>query len=492
LFPDRVYTFKHALTHEVAYGSLLHERRRALHASIMEALEALYSDRLVEQVERLAHHAFRGEVWEKALTYSRQAGMKAFARSANAEAVVYFEQALQALAHLPERRETIAQAIDLRFELRHALFQLREYGRIFGYLREAETLIQALDDQQRLGQVSAHLSIHCMMMGEHDQAIAYGQRTLAIAEALGDIALEAQANFYLGMAHYHQSDYRRAIDSLERNVVSLRGDLLRERLGMAGFPAVFSRSGLTRCLAERGAFAAGMAHGTEAVRLAEAADQPYTLINACYGLGLLYLVKGNLSEAAAVLERGLQLGQAGNVVAWFLEIASTLGVTYALLGRAGEALPLLGQAREYMAGIRTTSHYVLCLARLSEAYLLAGHRENAVELAGQALALARARKEPGMEAYVLRLLGEMYVQWDPLEVEKAEENYYHALTLADELGMRPLQAHCHRGLGTLYATLGQREQARTELATAIAMYQSMEMTFWLPQTEAALAQVEER
>jgi class 3 adenylate cyclase/tetratricopeptide (TPR) repeat protein len=490
LFPELVYTFKHALTHEVAYGSLLHGRRRVLHARIAEALEALYPDRLAEQVERLAHHAFRGEVWEKALSYSRQAGMKAFVRSANHEAVTYFELALRALAHLPERRETIEQAIDLRFELRNALFLLREHERIFAYLRDAEALIQALDDRQRLGQVSAHMSIHCIMMGEHDRAIAYGQRTLAIAEALGDFALEVQANFYLGMTHYALGDYRRAISSLERNVASLRGDLLRERLGMAGIPSVFSRSGLTRCLAELGACAAGRAHGAEAVRLAEAANQPYTLINACYGLGLLYLSKGDLSEAAAVLERGLQLGQTGNILAWFLEIASALGVTYALSGRVGEALPLLEQAMGHVTRIRTTAHYVLYLAGLSEAYLLAGYIENAVELAGRALALARARKERGFEAYIRRILDEMHAQRDPLEVEQATDHYRHALNLAEEREMRPLQAHCHLGLGTLYAKRGRLEQARTELSVAIELYCALEMTFWLPQAQATLVRVQ--
>ena len=102
LFPELEYTFKHALTHEVAYGSLLQERRRALHARIVEALEALAGDRMAEQVERLAHHALRGEVWDKALAYCRQAGEKAMARSAYREAVGYFEQALSALPHLPE------------------------------------------------------------------------------------------------------------------------------------------------------------------------------------------------------------------------------------------------------------------------------------------------------------------------------------------------------------------------------------------------------
>ncbi len=138
LFPDLEYTFKHALTHEVAYGSLLQERRRALHARIVEAIERLYPDRLAEQVERLAHHAVRGEVWEKAVAYLRQAGTKADARSANREALAYFEQALAALDHLPETRETLEQAIDLRFDLCAALYNLGELDQILQYLHEAE------------------------------------------------------------------------------------------------------------------------------------------------------------------------------------------------------------------------------------------------------------------------------------------------------------------------------------------------------------------
>src|SRR4029450_7166854 len=119
LFPELEYTFKHALTHEVAYGSLLQERRRTLHAGIVETSERLYADRLTEQAEWLAQHAFRGEVWDKAVTYCRQAGTRAFARSALREAVACFEQAFAALTHLPESRATQEQAIDLRFDLRN-------------------------------------------------------------------------------------------------------------------------------------------------------------------------------------------------------------------------------------------------------------------------------------------------------------------------------------------------------------------------------------
>ena len=136
LFPEPAYTFKHALTHEVAYGSLLQERRRTLHAGIVEASETLYRDRLTDQVERLAYHAGRGEVWEKALLYSRQAGTRALARSANQEAVTYFEGALAALQHLPDSPDRRAQAIDLRFDLRMALLPLGAFARIFAILRK--------------------------------------------------------------------------------------------------------------------------------------------------------------------------------------------------------------------------------------------------------------------------------------------------------------------------------------------------------------------
>ena len=117
LFPEPEYTFKHALTHEVAYSSLLLERRRGLHARIVEALEALAPERVAEQVERLAHHALRGEVWDKAVPYCQQAGARAYDRAAFREAVASIEQALQALGHLPEHGDTRVLAIDLRLAL---------------------------------------------------------------------------------------------------------------------------------------------------------------------------------------------------------------------------------------------------------------------------------------------------------------------------------------------------------------------------------------
>ena len=330
LFPELEYTFKHALTHEVAYGSLLQERRRALHARIVEASERLYADRLTEQAERLAQHAFRGEVWDKAVAYCRQAGTKALARSALREVVACFEQALAALTHLPESRATQEQAIDLRFDLRNALWALGEIRQMLDYLREAATLAEALDDQPRLGRVSAYMCRYFREMGDHDGAVESGQHALAVAETLGDFALQVMAHHYLGVAYHALGDHRRAMGLLRSNVESLAGDLLRERFGLAGLPAVLSRAWLVRCLAELGAFPEGIAHAEEAVRIAEAVDHPNSLIHAYLGVGFLSLRQRDLSRAIPVLERCLDLCRVYNILLWFPETAAALGCAYAL------------------------------------------------------------------------------------------------------------------------------------------------------------------
>jgi class 3 adenylate cyclase/tetratricopeptide (TPR) repeat protein len=485
LFPTLEYTFKHALTHEVAYGGLLQERRRALHARIVEALERLYPERLAEHVDRLAHHALRGEVWDKAIRHCRQAGTKASARSAYQEAVVYIEQALVALSHLPESRGKLEQAIDLRLELRNAFLPLGEHGRIFDSLREAENLAHMLDDRQRLGQVCVYMTEYFRMMNDLDQAIQSGQRALALATALGDVGLQVMANYYMGSVYYDLGDYRRAMDVLGWNVSSLAGDLIRERFGMTGLPSVLSRVFLSWSLAELGAFAEGVPRGEEGVRIAEATDHPFSRIWAYVGIGHLYFRKGDFHRSVSMLERGFGLCQAWHIATLFPTVASNLGVAYALSGRVSEALPLLEQA----ASRGRRGHY---FARLSEAYLLAGRTEDALERAQRALDASREFHQRGYQAYALRLLGDVVARREPPDYERAEVYYQEALALADELGMRPLQAHCHHGLGTLYATIGRPEPARTELSAAIALYRAMEMTFWLPQAEAALAQVEGR
>jgi tetratricopeptide (TPR) repeat protein len=488
--PRSVYTFKHALVQEAAYESVLQRVRRQTHQRIVQVLEAQFPETVVTEPELLAYHARRGELWDQAVAYFWQAGKQAFARSAYREAVTSFEQALAAIQRLPKSRDTRAQAIDLRLALRDALYPLGELGRIRVCLQDAEALAEALGDQHRLGWVSAALIAHFGQAGELDHALASGQRALGIAAELGDVGLTVTARQYLGVGYRSLGDYRRAIECFQKNMACLHGRLVHERFGLPGLASVISRSVLTCSLAECGAFAEGRAPAEEGVRIAEAADHPYSRVHAYWAVGFRLLRQGSLPQAIPVLERALDLAQVARLRLWVYLIAAPLGAAYAHAGRTADALPLLEQVVEQAVTMRFMMDHALRVVWLGEAYLLAGRLDEASAQAKRALEFSRAHQERGHEAYALRLLGEIAAQRTPTEVTQAEAYYQQALALAEELGMRPLQAHCHRGLGTLYRQVERLDEARVALSTAIHMYRTMGMTFWLPQAEAALGQVD--
>ncbi|HSE68056.1 MAG TPA: tetratricopeptide repeat protein, partial [Gemmatimonadales bacterium] len=389
--------------------------------------------------------------------------------------------------HLPESRERHEQAIDVRFGLRSALSQRLEHGRVLTYLREAEGLAQALGDQRRLGWGAAYMTDCLGSTGDVRHAAEVGQRALALAGTLGDAALQVVTHLFLGRVYYGLGDYPQAIGLLRQNLMRLDGVLLQERFGLSGLPAVLSRDVLARCLAEVGAFTEGLAHGEDSLRIAEAVNHPPSLIAACRGIGHVYLSKGALHQAISWLERGREASRVWGLLRLFSLSSSTLGYAYVLAGRVSDALPLLEQS---VATEGTGLTMVRSHVWLSEAYLRLGRLDEALAVARRGLEFRRTYAHQGEQAWALRLLGEIYAHRRSPEAELAETSYREALALAGKLGMRPLQAHCHHGLGTLYAQTGQREQARTALSTAVEMYQSMAMTFWLPEVEAALAQVD--
>jgi class 3 adenylate cyclase/tetratricopeptide (TPR) repeat protein len=413
LFPDVQYAFTHALTHEVAYGSLLQERRRALHARIIETIETLYADRLAEWRDWLAYHVVRGEVWSKAPAYFHLSIMS----------------------------------------------------------------------------VSLCLEASLWWQGEHKRAVELGHHEITIAAEFKNFGLQIWAHFYLGQGYHAMGDYPQAIDFLRRSVASLEGDLQRERFDMPGLASVLSRSWLVWCLAEQGRFSEGLTYGEEALQIAENVDHRYSLIVACLGLGVLYLQTGEPQRAIAVLERGVALSQAERLPQLFPLVAGPLGAAYTLTDRVAEATPLLEEAVERAATMNFMGIQSRRLAWLGEAYLLAGRIDEAMPLAMRALDLARAHKERGHEALSLRLLGEVYGQQHTPALDPAEVVYRQALALAAALGMAPLQAHSHLGLGRLYARSGRRQEARAELFAAVDLLRTMEMRHWLPAAETALAQV---
>jgi tetratricopeptide (TPR) repeat protein len=357
------------------------------------------------------------------------------------------------------------------------------------HLHEAEALAATLDEPNRLGQVAIHLSRHFYFRGAYDESRAAAQRALNLVTADGDVVLAAVANQRLGLPYGTQGDYRRAIDYLRQSLAFFEGVQALERFGQTFLPAVLSSAHLAWWNAELGRFAEGRDFGDEGLRIAEAVAHPGSLMMASWGMGLLTLRQGDLPRALPQLERAIGICQNADLPAYAPRVAAALGAAYTLGGRAADAVALLMQAMEQTAAMELIVFQALCGISLGEAHLRAGSLEEAYTVAEHTLTLSREHRERGNEAYALRLLGDIAACHHPLRTEEAEIRYRQSLGLAEELGMRPLVAHCHHGLGTMYAKVGRPEQARTKLSAAIELYRAMEMTFWLPQAEALLAQM---
>jgi tetratricopeptide (TPR) repeat protein len=488
-YPEE-YSFKHALTHEVTYGSLLQERRRELHARIVAAIEMLHQDRLGEHIERLAHHALRGELREKAVAYLRQAGLKAAARSALTDARAWFEQALGAVEALPESRSKLEQAFDIRLELRPVLSQVGEIRRMLERLREAESVAERLNDDRRLGRVCAFITNVHSLLGELDAAHASGVRGLRIAQALGDPGPRILTTVFLEQAHFFRGEFERAVQLATDNLAALPVDCTYESFGASVPASVMDRVWLAMSLSHLGRFAEAAEYHAEAIRLAEPTQHPFTLGMAyCHPAGTLYPLQGDWARARSLLEHGIEVIRAAeSIVLPFASAMASSGWVLAQLGEAGAALNRTREAEQLLerqsasgfVGMRGWVYH-----SLGRSYLLLDYLYDAQRLAERAVESSPSHH--GFAPYGVHLLGDIATHPDRLDGEIGESHYRQALSLAEPRGMRPLVAHCHLGLGKLYRRTDKREQSQEHLATAATMYREMGMTYWLEKAEGEAA-----
>ena len=488
LFPELQYTFKHALTHDVAYASLVADRKRALHAVIVGVMERLYADRLDERVGDLAHHAFRGELWDKAVIYLRRAGHRAVARSASREAIASFERALAALEHLPEDRRALEAAVDIRAELQSALIPVGDLKRMLALLGEAEAAAEKLDDQRRLGHVTAAMS-HCLWWtGEPDRSAEVGQRALAIASNLKDVALSVVSSLRLIQASFAMGDYRRASDVGRSSLELLTEARGHEAFGQPAIPAVTIRAFMGKSQAALGDFDLGFAKVEEGIAIAQQLGHPYTLIIAYWGAGDAYIIRGDLIKAIAVLERGLELCRRGDFVLMAPIVTRILGEAHALAGRHSDALGYEQRAAEQLESLRYIPALPTAYAGMGEAQFLAGRFADALRSVRIAVDLSRRHGQRGTLAVALRVLGDVLADGDQPDAQ-AGAAYEEALALAQTHGMRPLAARCRLGLGRLQARGRRPSEARAHLEAAASECAAMGMTLWAEQAATALLAV---
>jgi class 3 adenylate cyclase/tetratricopeptide (TPR) repeat protein len=467
-FPNLQYTFAHALTHEVAYGSILHEHRRVLHRRITEAIECAYGDAISDHVERLAHHALQGHLWEKAFHYLRQAGIKAFARAANRAAVEYFERALRVLEHLPTSPASAADAIDLRLELRSVWVALGQFQRVRQCLEEAEALARLALDERRLVLVQAYRANYLQITGEADKAVDYGQRALRRAVELKDSDLELLANSMLSGIYFVLGDFPQAIEC-GTNTVEAVAKASHHRVGMASLPSVYSRLALVRSLSETGDFAAALARAEESVVISISASDSISASLAYFGLGYVYLRQGSMHPAVVALERAYEFSRAANDI-WLQQIASTLAAAHLGSGTTTRAFALLDEAAAHALTMGSEGYPLGLGVRLAvdaEAFAAVGRLGDAVSRIHEAVEVFRRRKSLGYEAWALYSLGVILVRADDdARRDESAAAVRASLQLAERLGMRPLFARCLLALGEACFQAGRLDEARETFTRA--------------------------
>jgi class 3 adenylate cyclase/tetratricopeptide (TPR) repeat protein len=476
IYPQSDYIFKHALTQEVAYNSLLQKRRKELHEKIGKTLEKIHTDRLDELCEVLAYHFLQGEDCQRTYKYCQRAGLKAYSHSAYEQAQRYFEEALTAIKKLPRQKSRIEQEIDLRFNMRSPLVALGRHEEWGEWIQGAEPLAREIDDDARLSNVLNYLSSLYWINGQNRKAIEMGERALNFAERAEHFSYQIAIMVHLGIFFFNIGDYPKQIEIHQKVRKQLVGENALKQHGLASLPGALSRSLLVLGRAELGKFDKIDEIGHEALKIAERVRNALTLAFVYNFVALAYLRLGKLESALPLLEKGHELCRSSELQSMYSYTVGSLGYAYLLAKEPSRALTLLeeGTKDDHLQASFWPTHALIVLA---DAYRAAGKIPLATETVSRALSLSDEREEHGFKAWAM--LVKAGINDAAGQLAEAKQWYQRTLEQASNLSMLPLVAHCHKGLAKSYLRLGKEKEAKFENEKAIEIYNSLGMTYWL-------------
>jgi class 3 adenylate cyclase/tetratricopeptide (TPR) repeat protein len=480
--PEVEYSFKHALVQEVAYSSLLRQRRQQLHTELALAMERHYHNRIEEHFELLAFHATRGEAWESAAKYCLQAGAKALDRSAYVDAISFFEDGIRSLAKQDHSKAVIENSIDARLRLRDALMATGDFPRMLKCLDEAEALGERISDYARLAVINIAKSIVSNFQGNVQEAINAGLRAQGIADRLHVATLAVGSSFVLGQALQFAGDLVKAEATLSRDLSHFGTKFRLQRTG-TGTGSVIHLSTLSTVQASLGEFAKALKNATEAYEIASEVDRPFDLGFANHALGMAHLLKGEIELAVLPLERGFEISDKGGIGLIYPWLACQLGTAYAQLGRVGEGRVLAGNSVQRAKAMKLLYVEAMGECALSSIVIMDGDILEAKNRAEAALSIASRYNYRYLETMALRCLGEALSNTeDSSEMERASTLIERAVAQAKALYVLPEAAHCDLAAGEHLARCGRREEAVRRLAVARERYTELKMLYW--ETEA--------
>ncbi len=487
LFPELEYTFKHALTYQVAYESLLQERRRELHTRIMEALEALTGDRLSEQVERLAHHALRGEVWDKALTYFQQAGNKTAARSAHIEAIGHLTTALDLLKRLPDAPHHIAQELALQTTLGSALMATRGYAapeveQAYGRARE---LCRQVEETPELCRVLVGLHMFYRQRAELQTSYEVGKQLLTLAQSVQDPQFLLVAHQALGTTLYFMGEFVQAREHLEQGVKLYDPWQHSSQAILYGQdPGVICLATLARALWALGYPDQAVQRLQESLTLARQLSHPFSLSFALYFAAVIYQYLQQVQAAQEHTEALMALSIEQGFRQRLAQGRILLGWTLVEQGRVAEGIVQLRQSVAAYGATGADLGRSSYLALLAEGYGKGGQAEEGLAVLAEALGVVDEHDIRFNEAELYRLKGELLLRqlaergsWPTAPAEPctlpgiehpvltaAETCFRQALDTASRQGAKSLELRAAISLSRLWQRQGKSAAARELLA----------------------------
>ena len=481
------FGFTHDHVRAVVYGGLLSPRRVLLHRRAAELIEEGALGDLTAHLETLGVHYRLGETWNKAAGYLERAGRAAAAKSAHRSAATAYGEAIDAVNHLPDSEERRARACDLHFSRAYSFGWSGAIDDSLEEHRRSLAMAESLGDSSRLQRTLTGTCSALASTGRYAEALAAGQRALAMATTAADASGQFWVNINLARICYAIGDYRAAVDHGRRSESCLaRAPALSGAVTQDLPPSVAYRSWLVLSLAMLGDFATGSALGEDLTRLIAAMDWPRARASASVSLGHLWLAKGDLSAAISTLEPTVRLCREAELWAFFARAGSALGVAQALDGRPATGRALIEEA---VSQSRSTGYLYLqpsLLCDLATAHLVAEDLDEGERVALDALTLARIQGARGGEAEALRLVGEIAMRRDPPDFARASVSLEESLDLAYAIGGRPAAARGWLALGILHRRSGRASRSREELEIAAREFRSMAMNACLARAQAEL------
>jgi class 3 adenylate cyclase/tetratricopeptide (TPR) repeat protein len=491
LFPELEYIFKHALTQEVAYNSLLLKRRKEIHGKIGGAIEEIYSDKREEFYEMLAYHYTNSDNLGKAVQYLKLSGNKAMRTYSPIEAFHFYRDAIGILKQMGKTDQNKKEQIEVILSMAHSMRLLAYPEDSFKLLQEAETLCKDVKDKKSSAILYSHLGSFYSAKGDAALGMKYQQDAFEEAERLQDSQITARIGAMLTFSMDVAGEYRKVVHITPRILASLeRTQGQGELFGMPVDLRSYLYANYGHGLGYVGEFAEGEQSCEKALSLAQEADNVYSIAIAEFLYGCLFSPKGDGENSAKHMETSIGYLEKLKAV-FFLPLAWCLiGEGYRLMGDPGKALGFAEKGLNMKMHIGAPGWLSLHLWALSLVHFDLGNLNEARVHAEQALNLAQRNHEKYFEGESWLQLGRTVGKMEESQIDKAEEYLLQGMKMLDDLETKPAYAVGCLNLGELYMDAGRKEKALENLRRSEEMFSRMGMDYHLARTKKLLEMIQ--